>query len=273
MLEAKFRVCPRIALAACAAVLAAFARSLPADAAAKTFCSDASLLSLAAGSSDISSPCTIAPGSILLEGLYYQNASFVGGTALAAYPLFNLRLGFAPNAELIIDPPSQVAESGARGLGLYPVSRPGYGAQYTFAQTVGSAWAAGINVVPPASLYAPSESQPKYQLDLTTQSRLSRSIALTSTVAAQTSHSAGFGTILPTAALGAEFTPVARTMLSADVGTRLVTRRSASQSFADLSLAQLLGRKVAWTIGLGTAFNPVANAKPHYLSTGLAFRP
>src|SRR5271170_4123757 len=43
--------------------------------------------------SGVASPCATAPGTLLIEALYYQNASSVGGTALAAYPLLRLRTG------------------------------------------------------------------------------------------------------------------------------------------------------------------------------------
>lgn len=236
-------------------------------------CSDTSLASSATGSSAVLSPCAVAAGALLVESLYYQNASQVGGTALAAYPLVRLRFGIAPRLEAVLEPPSQIAESGLHGAGLYPSSHSGYGLDYTFAQSARAAWGAGLAVIPPASLYAPSETQPKYQLDVTTKYRLSRKFALKGTIDGSSSHSTGFGTILPGTAVGGELASGSRTLFSADLGERLVTHRASAQSFADFSLTRMLDRKLAWNVGVGTAFNPVADAKAHYLSTGLAFRP
>jgi hypothetical protein len=240
---------------------------------AANICSDASIASSATGSSAVLSPCAVTAGTLLVESLYYQNASQVGGTALAAYPLVRLRLGIAPRTDIVLEPPSQIAESGLHGAGLYPSSHSGYGLEHTFAQSARAAWGAALEVVPPASLYAPSETQPKYRLDVATKYRVNRRLALKGTVGASSSHSAGFGTILPATAVGGELAPDARTVFSADLGARRVTHRATAQSFADFSLTRTLDHKLAWNVGVGTAFNPVANAKAHYLSTGLAFRP
>ncbi len=76
-------------------------------------------------------------------------------------------------------------------------------------------------------------------------------------------------------ASSAVFSPVSSqpSLLAGDVGERLITRRAAVQSYADVGVTRSIDRKLAWTIGLGTAFNSVDNAKAHYLATGLAFRP
>ncbi len=62
---------------------------------AKAVC-DGSLRSLANTSHARMTPCIVRPGRIVIESMYYQNASSVGGTALAAYPEPTFRIGLAP---------------------------------------------------------------------------------------------------------------------------------------------------------------------------------
>jgi hypothetical protein len=179
----------------------------------------------------------------------------------------------ARRVEFIADLPSQVAESGLRGAGLYPRSRSGYGFRYRFAETGRSAFAAGLAVVPPASLYAPTETQPKYALDVASMYRLTRKVTIKEFTQASTSHSIGFGGVLPVEALGADIAQSPSMVFSTDVGTRVVTARARTQSFGEISVKRLLDRKLAFNVGLGTTFNPVANTKAHYLSAGLTLRP
>jgi hypothetical protein len=75
---------------------------------ASQMCASEPLLALETGASFIPSSCTVPAGGILLESLYYQNASHVGGTALAAYPLLQVTAGVARRVEFIADLPSQV---------------------------------------------------------------------------------------------------------------------------------------------------------------------
>jgi hypothetical protein len=229
-------------------------------------------LAVTAADGAIASPCAARPQTMNFDASYYQNASRVGGTALAAYPLFAMSTGIAPRVALRIDTPSQIAESGARGAGLYPITHFGYGVMYAFADTARSAFAASLDVVPPASLYAPESVQPKYRVGVSSGYRLARSITLKGTLGASTSHTAGFGTALPSSAFGADLGGAAASV-SADVGVRLVSRRAAAQSFGDIAVSRSLRRKLTLRTGLGTAFNPVANTKAHYLSASLLFRP
>jgi hypothetical protein len=100
--------------------------------------------------SGITPPCAVAPGSVLVETVYYQNASRAGGTALAAYPLVRFETGIVRNLELVLDAPSQIAESGLAGAGLYPTTHAGYGLNYTFASNARLAASFGAELVPPS---------------------------------------------------------------------------------------------------------------------------
>jgi len=259
------------ALCAAATLAAAAAAPAAADETA-SYCANLPLLDVATGSSSIASPCSVAPRSFLVDSLYYQNASLVGGSALAAYPLTSLRFGIAPRLEVVLDPPSQIAASAHDGAALYPTSHSGYGFNYTLGESERLAWSAEAGVVPPASFYNTTETQPKYSLGLVSAYHLTRRVTFKAQLAAATSHSAGFGTVLPTTALGADLATDSSTRFSLDLGNRAVTRRAAEQSFGDISVKHLIFRKFAVNVGLGTAFNSVDNAKAHYLSSGLSFR-
>src|SRR5581483_11581783 len=72
-------------------------------------------------------PCLVHRGTVVIETMYYQNASRVGGTALAAYPEATVRIGLGDRVELFVDAPSNVAKSGENGLGVFYFTHPGFG--------------------------------------------------------------------------------------------------------------------------------------------------
>ena len=153
---------------------------------------------IATGSAgEIPSPCTVAGGRLLVETLYYQNASKVGGTALAAYPLVRFRTGLVKRLELVVDAPSQIAQSGLGGAGLYPVSRAGAGLNYRVADSEHTALGLAALVSAPASLYASTQSQPRYTLGLNGKYRLSHSLWLKGLVSTHSSSSIGFNQVYP----------------------------------------------------------------------------
>ena len=117
-----------IAIAIAAALSSIGVRPVRAN--AQTVCTNASLLTTATGSSQIPSPCIVPGGNLLIETLYYQNASKVGGTALAAYPLLGFDAGLGRRVDAIVDLPSQIAESGRNGAGIYPRSHATYVLRY-----------------------------------------------------------------------------------------------------------------------------------------------
>jgi hypothetical protein len=239
----------------------------------QSICSGAELSAIVTGSSQIPSPCMVPTGSVVIETLYYQNASRVGGTALAAYPMLQLSAGVARRIGVVFDPPTQIAESGLRGAGIYSRSHSSYGIRYRLFQTPRIALGVGFAVAPPASLYAPSETQPKYLLDINSGYQLTPGLTIKGMLQESTSHTPGVARILPAQALGADFALSRSTVVSPDIGLRSVTALARPQSFGDLCVKRSLDRKLMFDMGLGTAFNPVAHAKAHYLSAGLSFKP
>lgn len=221
--------------------------------------------------SGFTSPCAVRPGSLIVETVYFQNASKEGGTALAAYPLVKIRTGIVRNLELVIDPPSQVAESGLHGLGLYPTTRLGYGMNYTIATTSRSAFGVGVEVVPQSSRFNVDERQPKYVFDFTFGTRVGARATVSALVSGSSSHLVGFGRIAPSATMRVAYDIGKRSQIMTDVGARVVARGTVAQGFGDISLNEVLRKNITWSIGLGTTFNPVGNAKAHYLASGFNF--
>jgi hypothetical protein len=240
---------------------------------AQDLCSELELTNVAQGSSYIPSPCTLAPGGFLFETLYYQNASKVGGTALAAFPLLQVRAGVFRRVDLVLDAPSQIAESGLRGAGVFPRSHASYGARYLFAQMPRFALTASFAVSPPASLYAPNEQQAKYVFDIVAAYKVTPGFTLRGVTQAATSRSVGIGQIFPADALGADLALGGLTLFSTDVGARTVTQRARAQAFTDASVKRMVAKKLMVDVGVGTAFNSVASSKAHYLAAGLSYRP
>jgi hypothetical protein len=218
--------------------------------------------------SGVASPCAVAPGTLIVEMQYYQNASRVGGTALAAYPLFRLRTGIVKHLEALVDTPSQIAMSGLDGAGLYPTTHPGYGLNYTFASNALAAAAFGVEVLPPSSRFVVDQSQPKYVLSLTAGYRLDPRTTFSGTVTGSSSRNVGFARVTPGMALKLAFDAGPRTQISTDLGTRITQRHSVAQSYGDVAVNQRLRKSVTFAIGLGTTFNVVSNAKAHYLASG-----
>jgi hypothetical protein len=228
-------------------------------------------LAYADGPGDVPSPCTLPRGQAMLETLYYQNASKAGGTALAAYPLVRVRAGFTSRAEFIFDAPSQVAESGLGGAGLYPVSQLGFGVVYTLAQTRRAAFAVHAEALPPASRFIPSHTQSKYFLAITPAYALTPAFTITGLFGGATART-GSSRIFSTSAIGFAFTPDRGTRLTVDLGNRYIARRAAAQSFGDVAVARSLSRNTIVDLGLGTTFNCIQNTKAHYLAMGVTYR-
>ena len=81
-------------------------------------CAGSSLQDLASRTHAKATPCVAPRHRFILETTYYQNASRIGGSALAAYPEARIRYGMAPRLELFVDTPSEIAKSGERGRGI-----------------------------------------------------------------------------------------------------------------------------------------------------------
>jgi hypothetical protein len=213
-------------------------------------------------------PCAQAPGMVAIETLYFQNASSVGESALAAYPLFRVRTGIVRRLEAVLDTPSQIAESGPHGTGLYPTTHLGYGVNYTFLADGRAAGGMGIEMLPPDSRFVTTAAQPKYVVDVTMGYHLGDRTTLSAIATGASSRSVGFQRIFPTVAVRTAYDASAVTQISTDLGERVVARHSSPQTFGDVAVNERLHKNLHFSVGLGTTFNPVSDAKAHYLASG-----
>ncbi len=222
--------------------------------------------------SGIASPCATTPGTIVAETTYIQNASNVGGTALATYPMIRLRAGITHDLAFVLDPPSEVAESGLRGLGIYVPTHLGYGLSYTATETYRMALAIFTSVLPPIYRFAPSLTQSKYALGLTSDYEVGSKFSVGLSEQETSSARRGFDRIQPTGALSAAYTASTETQISTDLGTRVAGRKALAQSYSDVAVDRSLAKHFVFKVGLGTTFNSIANTKPHYLASGVDYR-
>jgi hypothetical protein len=218
------------------------------------------------------SPCSLAPGKIGIDAVYLQNASSVGGTALAAFPMIRLRGGIAPRLQLLVDAPAQVAESKPGGGGNWPITHAGYGIDYTFLQTRRLVIALQSEVLPPGTPWVPSQSQPKYQLGLASDFQITSRFAVGVTATGRSSGAVGFERILPGLGVRTAFDLSPVTQVVTDLGTRITDRHLVAQSIGDIAVNERLSKNVLFNVGLGTSFNAVGNAKVHYLASGMSYR-
>jgi hypothetical protein len=109
-------------------------------------------------------------------------------------------------------------------------------------------------------------------LSLTSAHQVGRRSTLGAFLSAISSGRVGFTQVLPTLAVRGGYDATATTQITTDIGTRLVSRRSVAQSFGDVGVNQRLHGNLLFTVGVGTSFNAVANAKAHYLASGFTYR-
>jgi len=204
--------------------------------------------------------------------MYYQNASRVGGTALAGYPLLRVRYGVADNVEAFYDAPSELAVS-AHGA-HYEMSHAGMGAQGTFAQSGDVAFSLTAQSRPPLSPLANLYVLPLADVHVTA----AWSNPLGSDFAAQfgtlnyiaTNHSRRrssiFDNLTGSAPIGTG------TWFTGSLGMQSnATWGSAGETRGIATIKRSIGADSLFNIDLGTALNASGNSKPHYLGAGFTF--
>jgi hypothetical protein len=219
--------------------------------------------------SGIWSPCATAPGKVVVEATYLQNASVVGGTTFADYPSLTLRTGIVKNLGFIFTSPSQVAETAPHGVQIYPQTHLGYGLSYTASETTSDAVSIFGQVLPPVNVFSPTHVQSRYLLGVSDDYALTQKISLGFFGTGTSSESAGLDRIYPSEALKAAYNLSSLTQFETDFGTRSTARHG--QSFGDVAVTQMLHKHFDLKIGLGTTFNPVSNSKAHYIASGLGY--
>jgi hypothetical protein len=221
--------------------------------------------------SGIWSPCVAPRGLVVVESTYIQNASAVGGTNYAAYPMLDLRTGVLPGLEFAFHSPAQVAESGPKGIGLYPRTHPGYGLRFAALTAPRLSVIVATDVLPPMSRFSPNQVQSQYVFGATSAYEITPRFAMGFAASGTSSGKAGFARFLPAQAFKASYAIGRGTAISVDLGSSEPARRT-PQRFGDLALNQAVNSHVAFKLGVGTAFNAAMNSKAHYLATGFNYR-
>jgi len=222
-------------------------------------------------------PCVVARGHSVIDVTYYQNASSVGGTALAAYPEATIRFGIARNLEVVVDAPSDVARSGLDGLGVFYFTHPGFGLKAQLKQTRVFASSFSVETRPQLSTLAHLSLVPLADAALTGSWAPPRTnLTLTAQAGALRFRQRGMGHAQRTSATFAfaVTAPVARkTWLTLQLRSiSAAAMNSGAQSSGTLSVQHEFGRNVLVSAQLGTAFNAAGHSKAHYLGIGFTIR-
>lgn len=255
------------------ASLLTLAAPLPAYAAHGAVCHDASLRAVANRTHGRLNACVVKRRQLIMETTYYQNASKVGGTALAAFPETRLRYGVARNLEVFVDAPSEIAKSGLAGAGVYLMTHAGFGAKYEFAHVRGTVYSLSLESRPPMSVFANTD------LVASSDARLSATWApsVRSSVGAEIGmlNYATRGGHRAAATAGISFTQAlnARTSLSAEFATQSVAAPgAAARATGTIGLSRALTPHLLVNLELGTTFNATGGSKPHYFGFGFVTR-
>jgi hypothetical protein len=204
--------------------------------------------------------------------MYYQNASRVGGTALAGYPLLRARYGVVPNLELFYDAPSELAIS-SRGA-HYQMAHAGMGLTGNLAQEGDVGFTLTAESRPPLSPLANLYVLPLSDVHLTAAwpdangSDFAAQIGTLNYIATNRGHrrSSVFDAFTATEPVGTG------TWFTGELGMQSnATFGSAGTTRGIASVKQSIGANTLFDVDLGTAFNAGGNSKPHYLGAGFTF--
>jgi len=238
---------------------------------------DQSLRSIANTSHARMSPCIVRRGQLVIESMYYQNASKEGGTALAAYPEATFRVGLSPRVELFVDAPSDVAKSGTHGEGVFYFTHPGVGIKALLSSSGTFASSISVETNPQLNALAHLSLIPVADATVTGSWTPRRSnVVLSAQAGAFWFRQRGMGHQQRTAATFAVgvTTPIMRkTWLTLMLRSfSVAAMNSSAQSSGTLSVQHEIGRNVLANLQLGTAFNAAGHSKAHYLGFGFTIR-
>jgi hypothetical protein len=238
---------------------------------------DQSLRSVANTSHARMTPCIVRRGQIVIEAMYYQNASREGGTALAAYPEATFRIGLTPRLELFIDAPSDVAKSGNAGQGVFYFTHPGLGLKAELSSSSSFASSLSIETRPRLHALAHLSLLPVADATLTGAWMPRRSnLIVTAQAGAFWFRQRGMGHVqrmAATYAIGVTAPIMRKTWLMLQFRSFSVAAiDSSAQSSGTLSVQHEIGRNVLANVQLGTAFNAAGHSKAHYLGFGFTIR-
>jgi hypothetical protein len=218
--------------------------------------------------------CSAPEHRTIVETTYYQNASRVGGTALAAYPEARVRYGIASNVELFYDSPSEIAKSGLHGSGIYVMQHSGSGANVELGRRGDLTYSLSAEIHPPLNALANLRFVPRDQADFNATWMSSTSTEFAAQVGAVAFQTPRFGRArgdAATSALAATRALNRKTTFTAELETQSRALYGAlAQTSAVASVQRSLSRHLLTNVELGTAFNAAGNSKPHYLGAGFS---
>jgi hypothetical protein len=221
--------------------------------------------------------CVVQPQEVVVETTYYQNASKVGGTALAAYPEMSVRVGAAPHVEAFFDVPSDVAKSGYDGEGIFYVTHPGFGLKEQLFSYGTFAISFSLEARPPLDALAHMTVLPLETAALSSQwlPRASN-VSLGMQIGALQFDQRGMGHEQRTAAMfAASMTAPIWTATSVTLQLRSFSKASigsSAQSSGTVGVTRRLGDDALFHVEAGSAFNAACRSKAHYLGAGFTLR-
>jgi hypothetical protein len=216
--------------------------------------------------------CVVSKHRVVVSTMYYQNASKVGGTALAGYPLLRARYGIAQNVELFYDAPNELAVSSHGGH--YEMAHSGVGAQGTIAQSGNVALLLTAESRPPLSPLANLYVLPLADVHLTASwtanygTNFAAQVGTLNYIATNRGHrrSSIFDMLSATAPISSD------TWFTGELGMQSnATYQSAGQTRGIASVKHSIGANSVFNLDLGTTLNASGGSKPHYLGAGFTF--
>jgi len=248
---------------------------LPAGAASlSSVCVQNDLLSIADRGTAGTNPCSVAKHALLLETGYYQNASALGGTQQAAYPLADLRYGLSNRTEIFLDPAARIAKSGLNGLGIYTWSRSGGGIKHELIVRRNTVLAVHAEYTPQSDETASLSTRERYDMGLNDRWSLTPTFSISASVGdiaytQQTLKKNQQSSLYLRTALRERLSPAfaATVLIGRDSKIALDAR---PQTSIGLSLSDRLSPNCLGDADIGTALNGTGNTKAHYIGFGIA---
>lgn len=233
-------------------------------------CTGASLRALGNHTHAKLSPCVAKPHQLIFETTYYQNASKVGGTALAAYPEARLRYGLAPHIEAFVDTPSEIAKSGVGGEGVYVMTHVGAGLKIEVARVRGVVYSLSAESHPPMNALANMQLVPLSDVHMNANwsaSHMEMGVEFGVLNYAQLNDLGRRSAA--TAAFSLTRSLDRKTSVTSELGFQSAAALGAlAQTSATLSVQRELTPRLLFNVEIGTAFNATGGSKPHYLGAG-----
>jgi hypothetical protein len=205
--------------------------------------------------------------------MYYQNASRVGGTALAGYPLLRTRYGIAPNVEVFYDAPNELAISSHGGH--YEMAHSGFGGQGTIAQRGDVALLLTAESRPPLSPLANLYVLPLSDVHMTASWTANYGTNFAAQVGTLNYIATNRGRRRSSIFDMSGTAPISsQTWFTGEVGMQSnATWGSAGETRGIASIKHSIGANSVFNLDLGTTLNASGGSKPHYLGAGFTFLP